>query len=293
MIEEQLLFWKQPKQYRIYVKIFAGIVLLIVAACIINAKIHAKYVVAVVDGEKITINELKAKISSYPDFYKQYAQQLPQQALDDYIDELLLVHKAGHYYLRYRKDIARQVEDYRRQLLIKEFLNEMVLSKADITSDEVKDYYNSHLNDFYLPERVHLYEIVLSSQEEAESVLKRLNLGGDFSEIAMKESKGPTKEKGGDMGLIAKGQLFPELESIIFQMKEHEILDKVIKTEQGYHVIKIGEKYPSQIQTLEEATPSIKQLVINQKRKQILDDYIKELKKNARVKVFEERLKGL
>ncbi len=110
-----------------------------------------KNAVAIVNGEVITIPELREKIASYPEFYKEYVKQLPQQALEDFIGERLLLQKAKQFAPRYRKKIKKALEEYRKELLIREFLSDQVLSKIEVSQDEIKSYYNSNLKDFFVP----------------------------------------------------------------------------------------------------------------------------------------------
>lgn len=261
---------------------------------IYRSRFYKKDAVAIINGQKITIAQLKKKISKYPDFYQQYMKQYPQEALNDYIGELLLLQQAKKYAKKYREKINEQIEDYKKDLLIREYLNDQVMSKAEITEDEIKAYYNEHLKEFFMPERVHLYEIVVPTQEAAETILKRLNTGEDFSEIARKESiSTSSKDKGGDIGIISRGQLMPEMEELIFSMKTGEVFPKVIKTEQGYHIVKVGEKMPAQLQTLEQASPTIRQNLIQMRKKQLLQTYVNQLKNQSKIQQFPENLKAL
>lgn len=269
------------------------IAVIVVASNIAYRQYLKKNAVAIVNGEIITLSALKQKISSYPEFYQQYVKQFPQQALEDYIGERLLMQKAKKFERKYSKEIKKAIENYKNDLLIKEFLADQVLSKADISQDEIKNYYNNNLKDFLVPERVHLYEIVVATEEEARNILNRISSGEDFSEIAKKESISPSKDKGGDLGMISRGQLMPELEEILFSMKPNSVLEKVVRTDQGYHIIKIGEKQPAHLQTLEEATPTIKQILINQKRTQLLNTYVNQIKNESKIIRYNEKLKQL
>lgn len=268
-------------------------IIVIIGGYIFRLQYLKKNAVAIVNGEIITFSNLKEKISTYPEFYQEYVRQFPQQALEDFIGEKLLMQQAKKYEKHYRRKIKKALENYRRELLIKEFLSDQVLNKAEISQEEIKNYYNNNLKDFLVPEKIHLYEIVVSTEEEARNILTRISNGEDFSEIAKKESISSSKDKGGDIGMISRGQLMPELEEILFAMKPNQVLGKVVKTDQGYHIIKIGEKQTSHLQTIEESTPIIKQILINQKRSQFLNTYINELKNKSKIVKFSEKIKNL
>lgn len=291
--DRTMLQFKDRKKRKKSVLVLCILIVVILTLYIAQFQYRKKNAVAIVNGEIITLSDLREKISTYPEFYQQYVKQFPQQALEDYIGEKLLMQKAKKYERNYRKKMKKEIENYKKDLLIKEFLSDQVLSKAEISQEEIKNYYNNNLKDFLVPERIHLYEIVVQTEDEARNILNRLANGEDFSEIAKKESISSSKEKGGDIGMISRGQLMPELEEILFAMKPNQVLEKVVRTDQGYHIIKIGEKQASHLQTLEEATPVIKQILINQKRSQLLNTYINELKNKSKIIRFSDKVKNL
>ena len=81
------------------------------------------------------------------------------------------------------------------------------------------------------------FQIFVKTEAEAKEIKELLNSGQDFAELAKTRSKGPNAEKGGDLGVIQKGDLLPELDNAIRKLKPGEISD-VIKTDVGYHIIK-------------------------------------------------------
>ena len=91
--------------------------------------------------------------------------------------------------------------------------------------DEIKDFTMRALHIF------------VKTEDEANEIKKLLNSGRDFAELAKERSKGPNAEKGGNLGVIHKGDLLPELDSAIRKLKLGEI-SGVIKSELGFHVFK-------------------------------------------------------
>ncbi|MCM8788748.1 MAG: peptidylprolyl isomerase, partial [Candidatus Omnitrophica bacterium] len=286
-------YFRDRKKRKKFILILGTLVIIVIAAFSGYKQYLKKNAVAIVNDKIITLLDLKEKISTYPEFYQEYVKQFPQQALEDFIGEKLLMQQAKRYERHYRKNIKKALENYRKDLLIKEFLSDQVLNKAEISPEEIKNYYNNNLKDFLVPERIHLYEIVVPTEEQARDIISRLSNGEDFSEIAKKESISSSKDRGGDLGMISRGQLMPELEEILFSMKPNQVLEKVVRTDQGFHIIKSGKKQPAHLQTVEEATSVIKQILINQKRSQLLNTYINELKNKSKIVRFSEKLKNL
>ena len=79
--------------------------------------------------------------------------------------------------------------------------------------------------------------ILVETQSEADEILRLLNSGSDFATLATERSKGPNAEKGGDLGLINKGDLMPELDGAIRKLKTGEI-SSIVKSELGFHIFK-------------------------------------------------------
>ncbi|MCL5409009.1 MAG: peptidylprolyl isomerase [Candidatus Omnitrophica bacterium] len=291
--KEQISLWKKSKKAKKYLWGILIIILLCLGFGVFHEIQINRNVVAIVNGEKVTLQQIKEEIADYPKFYRQFIKQNPNLALEDYIDKKILLQKAKNFYWSHREKINRKVKDYKDQLIIKEFLDNEMTSQIKIPSEEIKTYYNAHLTDFFLPERIHLYEIVVPTKTQATDILKRLSLGESFSDIAKKESVSSTAQNGGDMGLVTKSQLYPNLADLVFKLKRGQILDKFIKTSSGYHIIKVGKTYPPKIQTLQEAAPLIKNVLATQAKKQLLNQYINQLRKRAKIKIYSKRLKNI
>ncbi|MCL5674746.1 MAG: peptidyl-prolyl cis-trans isomerase [Candidatus Omnitrophica bacterium] len=291
--KDYLSFWKKTNKMHKYLWIIPIIIVICLGFFIYHTIFINRNVVALVNGEKITVQQLREEISDYPKFYRDFIKQNPRLALNDYIDKKILLQKAKGFYLTHRKKINRKVKNYKDQLIIKDFLDNKLTSRIKISPDEIKSYYNSHLNDFFLPERIHLYEIVVPTKTEAGDVFKRLSLGEKFSSIAKKESISSTAKDGGDMGIVTKSQLYPNLANLVFQLKRGRILNKFIKTASGYHIVKVGKSYPPQMQTLDQATPLIREVISTREKKQLLGDYVIRLRKKTKIKIFSKKLKNL
>ncbi|MFQ5431512.1 MAG: peptidyl-prolyl cis-trans isomerase [Nitrospinota bacterium] len=129
---------------------------------------------------------------------------------------------------------------------------------VDITDKEIKDYYERRKAEFTTEEQVHARHILFAldpnasieksegKKKKAEEVLKELNEGADFAELAKKYSDGPTAAKGGDLGFFGRGQMVQEFEREVFSMEPGKISGPV-RTQFGYHIIKLEEKRPAAV----------------------------------------------
>ena len=90
--------------------------------------------------------------------------------------------------------------------------------------------------------QVRASHILVKTETEANDVMKKLNAGKDFAELARLYSTCPSGKKGGDLGFFGKGQMVKEFESAAFSMEKGQVTQKPVKTQHGYHIIKVTDK---------------------------------------------------
>ena len=190
-------------------------------------------------------------------------------------------------------------EDYkttlRNSLLQKEVVRREVGSHLDVSADEVKQYYESHPQDFTPPERVILSEISLGTEgknpDEFDSVRKKVEglrssvlNGDDFHQVAAMYSQGSTAKDGGNLGTFAKGQLAPQIEAIVFQTPKGQ-LTEVIQTRTGFEFFKVEDHLPSALQPMEQVEATIRSTLYTQKMQPRMREYLAELREQSYVTV--------
>jgi peptidyl-prolyl cis-trans isomerase SurA len=190
-------------------------------------------------------------------------------------------------------------EDYKttlsNSLLQKEVVRREVGSHLDVSSDEVKQYYESHPQEFTLPERVILSEISLSTEgktpDEFDAVRKKVEglrssvlNGDDFHRVAAMYSQGSTAKDGGNLGTFPKGQLAPQIEAIVFQLGKGQLSD-VIQTRTGFEVFKVEDHLPSALQPMDQVEIAIRNTLSTQKMQPRIREYLAELREQSYVTV--------
>lgn len=252
-----------------------------------------KDVVAVVNGYPIKIKDILIEVEASPSVYKETLKVDPKSIVETYINQILLFQEAKRYERRLKKDVDDMMKNYYIKILAKEYVDKILAEEIKVTDEEIAEYYNTHLEEFFIPEKVRLFEIVLPTQEKAERVRKRLSLGESFELIAMNESISASKEKAGDIGWIDVRKLEPEIAALVSRMTPGDILGDIIRTEAGYHIIKLAGKTESRMLTLEEAKPSIKEMLVSFKKKGEVDNLVAKLKEKGRIKIYLEKLERL
>jgi peptidyl-prolyl cis-trans isomerase D len=138
-----------------------------------------------------------------------------------------------------------------------------------ISDDELKLKYQQNIQDYQVPNRVHAEHILLMTvnktdaeveeiKKKAEDVLKQVKKGAKFDELAKKYSEDPgSKDKGGDLGWLIQGQTVPEFEKAAFSLQAGAVSD-LVKTQYGFHIIKVLEKETAHTKSFEEVKDSIR-----------------------------------
>ncbi|HKE34071.1 MAG TPA: peptidylprolyl isomerase [Candidatus Acidoferrum sp.] len=138
-----------------------------------------------------------------------------------------------------------------------------------IPEETLEKQYQANIQQYQVPNQVHVQHILFKTvgqtdalveetRKKAEDVLKQAKKGAKFDELAKKYSEDPgSKDKGGDLGWIREGQTVPEFEKSAFSMAPGQISD-LVKTQYGFHIIKVLEKQTAHTKPFEEVKDSIR-----------------------------------
>jgi peptidyl-prolyl cis-trans isomerase D len=161
---------------------------------------------------------------------------------------------------------------------------EKVETSISVTDEQLRKAYSASLDNFRMPERVHVRHILISTQgksdaekktlrDKAEDVLKQAKSGSDWVALTKKYSDDKANaEQGGDLNWVVRGQMVPEFESAAFALKPKEI-SGVVTSQFGYHVIQMLEREPARVKPFEE----VKDGLIADVRKQAMTDKMQTL----------------
>lgn len=170
------------------------------------------------------------------------------------------------------------------KLILNKLATESIKSHINITEQDVEKYYQQNKQEFFLPERVHAQQIVTDSEEKTNILRKRIMKGEDFSVIARQNSLSPDHEKGGDLGIFAKG-IYPEVfDKTCFNLRAGEI-SEVVKTDYGYHIFKVIERYPAEQQALEKVKDSLAAKLQRKMGEELFENWKKEVLAKANVQI--------
>ena len=154
-----------------------------------------------------------------------------------------------------------------------------IANAAKVKDSDVESYYNEHLDKFVSGETVNASHILVDSEEAALAIYGKIANGEiSFEDAAKEHSSCPSKENGGSLGDFTRGQMVPEFDNAVFSMEIGEITKTPVKTQFGYHLIKLNSKQESTTAPLSEVKDTIKAHLENENQRKAYESKINQLK---------------
>lgn len=167
-------------------------------------------------------------------------------------------------------------EDLKDYLTIRKLLEPQI----EITDEELQTYFEENKDSFGEAEQVKASHILVADEATANEIKQKLADGADFAELAKEYSTDEgTKENGGELGFFAKGTMVTEFDDVAFTLPVNEISDPV-KTDYGYHIIKVEEKKEAKEANFDDSKAEIKETLIEQKLETEYSTWIEEKKQD-------------
>ncbi len=188
----------------------------------------------------------------------------------------------------------------REQLTVQKYVDTVVMANVAPANDAAaKTFYDQNLEKMKQPEQRHLRHILIKvdkgaseadkakAKAQAETVLAQLKKGGDFAALAKANSGDPgSKDNGGDLSFIRKGQTVPTFEAAAWALQTKDQLSPVVESPFGYHIIQLVEIQPAKTMTFEEVKPKIVEYLKQQQGQEHVKAKIEDLKSKAKIEYF-------
>lgn len=258
-------------------------------------------VLATVNGAAVASTDFEeAAARSVPSNGDTLSGEEKKGVLEDLINDELL----------YQEALARgfDKDPKVKKVMVNALLREDVygaVRNSDFSDDELEQYYQSHLEEFIVPEKVQIYRVLVKiktdrTDAEAKSKADRLytELSRDttkFKDIASKESEGPFRRRGGDVGFVPKTGKPGLDEGVIekaFEMKVEELSEPFL-TEDGYNIVYIANRRESVERSFQQMKGAVLRKVKSEKLAERYDEYTSSLRTNAAVTMDEAKLEGI
>jgi peptidyl-prolyl cis-trans isomerase C len=243
-------------------------------------------VVARVNGQPLYRRDLDAYLPE--ESYAGITSEESKTYFDRWVTTQLLYEEALRSGLDVSRDIEWRLEQYRKDLVADRLVQEVLRKRAIVTRDEVMKYYTAHKDEFNLEVRVsHILTNNIEDAEEAQEMLKTR----PFSWVARKLSVDKHTGSGGDLGYLSKGNMLPEFEAVVFNMRVGEVSD-IIESEFGYHIVKLTDVRTALNELpFETVAPEISRQLLLAKRAAVYDSLITALTAQAQVEIVDPEMR--
>jgi len=284
--------------FRSKVALFVTILIVAAAVLIVALSLNNGEVVAKIGEEEISKDQ----------FYDRLVEMYGSQVLDSMITEKIVELEAKKAKISVtdedvQKELDKMIEQvggeemfnfqlaysgYTMDQMKEELKNYLTIvkilePKIEITDEEINSYFEENKDRFAQEEEVQASHILVDDEETANKVKKLLDDGGDFAALAKEYSKDGSAQSGGDLGYFTKGEMIQEFEDAAFSMEIGQVSEPV-KSEYGYHIIKVTDKKEAQEATLENSKDEIKDILRNQKVNELYPTWITEMQEQYDIK---------
>lgn len=243
-------------------------------------------VVATINGTPVTEGDLQVAIS---DLEAQFS-QLPEAqrraaALSAVIEIRLMAAEAEKAGLADAEDFKRRMALLRERALHSAYIEETIA--GSVSDEQVRARYDEQVAQMPASEEIRARHIIVDTEEDAKAIIAELDAGGDFEAIAKEKSKDGAAAQGGDLGYFGKGRMVPEFEEAAFAMEVGTYSKEPVKTQFGFHVLKVEDKRNAQPPAFEQVSQQFRSLLL----REAYFDAVSKLREEAKVEIADEALK--
>lgn len=239
----------------------------------------SKEVLAVVGGEEITEELFNTFLQGVPKEQQAYLSnpQFREQCLEQLISLFLFAKKGQEEKLNETEEFKNIIVNAKRDVLAQLAMRE-TMKDVTVSEEEVKEYYDANQAQYQKGTTVSAKHILVTSEEKCNEILAAITSGEKvFEEAAQEFSTCPSGQRGGDLGTFGKGQMVPEFEQAAFAAEIGQVVGPV-KTQFGFHLIKVEAKNEATVASFEEVKENIKRTLVQQKQNQVYNETVAELK---------------
>nr|WP_247886687.1 peptidylprolyl isomerase [Azospirillum brasilense] len=247
------------------------------------APADADPVVARVNGEAVHRSDVQRMVAQLPPQVQQMPLEMIYPAVIEQLVNSKLVAEAGYKAnLAGSPEVKDEIKRAEERAVQRAYIQKEVQSR--ITPAKLDEAYQAFLKQNPAQEEVKAAHILVEKEDEAKAIIAQLKKGGDFAKLAKEKSKDPVAaEQGGDLGYFTKDTMVEPFADAAFAMKKGEVSKEPVKTQFGWHIIKVEDKRTQPQPSLDEVKPQLEQ----QLSKDIVTNVVDDLRKVAKVETFQ------
>lgn len=254
---------------------------LLASATLFAPSAFANDVLATVNGVEITQAQYQQRLAQTPPQMQQQEASIRGRLFRDMVLHEVLAQESERLKLGDSAEVKAQLAELRKNVLVRSLFNRINETASQASDAELKAYYKANKEQFAQSPTISASHILVESEAEAAAVVKALDGGADFAELAKTKSTGPSGPNGGDLGSFGRGQMVPAFEQAAFALNVGEVSGPV-KTRFGYHVIKVTDRQGGGESKFDEVKAAVREAVTANKMEAALDQL--EAKANIDIK---------
>ena len=215
-------------------------------------------VVARVNGSEIRQSDVALAYSRLPEQYKQVPiTVIFPQIVQQLVDGELLANAGRADDLQDSDAVKKQMAEFEKVAIQQEYMNRLI--SDGIKEEELRKVYDETIANQEGPLEVRASHILVDNDQEAGDIIKALEGGADFAELARERSTGPSGPRGGDLGYNVRSALVNPFANAAFALEPGEVGPEPVQTEFGWHVIKVIDKRRQPAPSFEQSRAQIEQ----------------------------------
>ena len=221
-------------------------------------------VLATVNGVKLTQGEVDQASSDLdPQFSRLPDDQRRLAALAALVDIKVLAAAAKTDKLDESADFKQRIEFLKDRALHNEYFQTAIVDK--ISDAEVRGRYDKEIAAMPAKNEVRARHILVKTEDEAKAIIKKLEGGAKFEDLAKESSTDGSASQGGDLGYFGEGMMVPEFEKAAFALEVGGYTKEPVKSQFGYHIIKLEDKRQQQPPAFDEVKEQVRSILIREK----------------------------
>lgn len=243
-------------------------------------------VVATVNGQAITEADVAlAEAELDPQFSQLAPDQKRAAALSALIEIRLMAAEEEKAGVQDTADFKRRMEFLRLRALHSQYVSDRVASA--VTPEQVRARYDKEVAAAPAVNEIRASHILVKTEDEAKAIIAELDGGGDFEAIAKEKSQDPgSGAAGGDLGFFGPGRMVPEFEQAAMAIEVGQYSKEPVKTQFGWHVIKVTDKRPQQPPAFEQVQGQLRSIMLREK----YFEHVAALRGAAKVEISDPEL---
>jgi peptidyl-prolyl cis-trans isomerase C len=238
-------------------------------------------VLARVDGAVIRRSDaINFQRNLPPQFQQMPLEALIEPIMDRLISQKLLAADGRKQNLQNDPELRARMAQHEERLLQEVLLNRMLTRQVNEAA--LRQRYEAYRKENPGKEEVRARHILVGSEAQAQAILRELRGGADFAKLATDRSIDPAgKQSGGDLGYFAKDEMVPEFAEAAFAMRAGETSTAPVRTQFGWHVIRVEDK-----RSVQESFEEVRERLTSELSQEVMQTYVDNLRKAARIEVF-------